>query len=222
MRICKLNQCDKKHDSHGYCANHARQFKRWGRIRTKEELSAEIAERNARTKPNLGKKWSDEAKKAQSERLKGRTLNTGKTHFRKGHRGWNKGLSGWMSAEHKEKLRLANLGKIPWNKGTRGLMPKPHNKIGDGITPINRIERNKFQKTTQTLVFQRDDYTCQVCEKRGGYLQVDHIKRWADYPELRFKLDNCRTVCMACHYYITFKRKIPEGVIWGHNLSRRI
>jgi len=27
---------------------------------------------------------------------------------------------------------------------------------------------------------------------------------------------------MACHYYVTFKRKMPEGIIWGHNFSRRI
>lgn len=91
-----------------------------------------------------------------------------------------------------------------------------------GITKLDRLERVKFRQTTQKTVFERDDYTCTICDIRGGYLQVDHIKKWADYPDLRFDLDNCRTVCMACHYYITFKRKLPEGVIWGHNLSRRI
>lgn len=91
-----------------------------------------------------------------------------------------------------------------------------------GITLVMKLERTKFRQQVQMLVLQRDDFTCQICDARGGNLQVDHIKRWADYPELRFELSNCRTVCMACHYYITFKRKLPQGVVWGHNLNRRI
>lgn len=212
MRICKHQDCPHKHDSHGYCANHARQFRRWGRIRTKEELSAERSERNKRVKPNLGKKWSDEAKKAQSIRFKGRRLNTGRTHFKKGVSSWNrntKGLMGaWnigrkMSEEHKNILRLANLGRRPWNK------------IGDGITAATKLERDRFRKTVVDLVFQRDNYTCQFCDQYSGHLHVDHIQSWAGYPELRFKLDNCRTLCRSCHYYITFKRKMPEGSKWG-------
>ena len=77
-------------------------------------------------------------------------------------------------------------------------------------------ERRRFQREVQKEVFERDDYTCQICGERGGYLHVDHIKSWADYPELRFKTDNCRTLCMACHYYVTFKRKLPKGVKWGY------
>lgn len=99
--------------------------------------------------------------------------------------------------------------------------PKHHNWKG-GITAENTKDRRRFQKSYQPKVFLRDSYTCQVCEVTGGYLQVDHIKPWAEFPELRFDLNNCRTLCMACHYYITFKRKLPKGVSWGHGLSRRI
>lgn len=122
-------------------------------------------------------------------------------------------------------------GNQPWNKGLTGVPtgrkgPRPHarpwNKIGDGITAASKLEREKFRRTTQLRVFTRDNYTCQMCDQPGGYLQVDHIKSWAKFPELRFDLDNCRTLCMACHYYVTFKRKMPSGTIWGHNLSRRI
>lgn len=48
-------------------------------------------------------------------------------------------------------------------------------------------------------VFERDNYTCQVCGVRGTYLEADHIKPWAFFPELRFELSNGRTLCRSCH-----------------------
>ncbi len=83
-------------------------------------------------------------------------------------------------------------------------------------------ERVRFRDQMQQSILQRDNYTCQICDIQGSPLQVDHIKRWAEYPELRFEATNCRTVCMACHYYVTFKKRLPQGVIWGHNFSKRI
>ena len=48
-------------------------------------------------------------------------------------------------------------------------------------------------------VFERDDYTCQICKERGGTLNADHIKPWILYPELRYELTNGRTLCVDCH-----------------------
>jgi 5-methylcytosine-specific restriction endonuclease McrA len=57
--------------------------------------------------------------------------------------------------------------------------------------------------------------------EKGCALQVDHIQPWAEYVELRFDINNCRTLCMACHYKITFGKDMPKGVTtWGHNLSQ--
>lgn len=222
MRICIQDQCEKKHDSRGYCANHARQVRKYGHVLTAQEkfLHRSVARSAAMKKyyednPVRKKRhWAEEKRIA----AKGVTKNTGRTHFKKGVSPWNKDTIGLVTAWNKG----IKTGLIPWNKGKTGLMPRPHNKIGDGITAANKLERKKFAKQMRSTIFERDDYTCQVCESRGGNLQVDHIKRWSEYPELRFNEENCRTVCMACHYYITFKRKLPEGVIWGHNLNRRI
>jgi len=48
-------------------------------------------------------------------------------------------------------------------------------------------------------VFKQDNYTCQMCKVRGTYLEADHIKPFAYFPELRFELSNGRTLCKLCH-----------------------
>jgi 5-methylcytosine-specific restriction endonuclease McrA len=48
-------------------------------------------------------------------------------------------------------------------------------------------------------VFQRDNYRCQSCGKRGGDLHADHELRYADYPDLRLEILNGRTLCKSCH-----------------------
>lgn len=85
------------------------------------------------------------------------------------------------------------------------------------------LERTRFKDLIQKQVFARDNYTCQQCGVKGGKLQVDHIQSWAEYVELRFNMNNCRTLCMACHYQITFGKPMPKNIkSWGHNLVRRV
>lgn len=222
MRICSHENCIKKHDSHGFCANHARQFRKYGHVLSEAEKSTHLSE--ARKADHITFKAENRQKKkwkiSPEKRLaaKGICKNTGRTHFKKDAPSWNKGTSGVMTSWNKG----IKTGLIPWNKGKTGVMPRPHNKIGDGITASGKIERTRFSKQVRMLVLERDDFTCQICSQRGGSLQVDHIKGWSAFPELRFEQDNCRTVCMACHYYITFKKEIPKGLVWGHNLTRRI
>lgn len=51
----------------------------------------------------------------------------------------------------------------------------------------------------RTAVFTRDNWTCQCCGVRGVYLEADHIKPWCAFPDLRYEIDNGRTVCRPCH-----------------------
>jgi hypothetical protein len=124
--------------------------------------------------------------------------------------------------EHRRKISVANKGLKRTPEQVAKFSGENHYNWKGGITAQNKLDRQRFRWELQGQVFNRDDYTCQICDERGGWLQVDHIKSWKECPELRFDIDNCRTLCMACHYYITFKRKIPKGVVWGHNLKRRI
>lgn len=69
-----------------------------------------------------------------------------------------------------------------------------------GITSENKRRRNLAEyKQWRSKIFARDDYTCQICRKRGGELNADHIKPWSLYPKLRLKLSNGRTLCVECH-----------------------
>ncbi len=69
-----------------------------------------------------------------------------------------------------------------------------------GKTPANeKLRKSAAYKAWRTLVFERDDYTCQICLKRGGELHADHILPFALYPNLRLDVDNGRTLCVECH-----------------------
>lgn len=103
------------------------------------------------------------------------------------------------SLESRKKKSLAQLGE------------KGSNWQG-GKTPINRLIRRRSEyKLWRESVFERDNYTCQICGKRGGYLNADHIKPFAFFPELRFAIDNGRTLCLECH------RKTPT---WGGRIKK--
>ena len=103
------------------------------------------------------------------------------------------------SDEHKDKLSKKLLG----NKNAP-LGEKNHFWKG-GITPINRrIRSSREYKIWRIAVFERDNYTCiwcgaKNCEEQKVVLNADHIKPFAYYPELRFAIDNGRTLCEPCH-----------------------
>ena len=137
--------------------------------------------------------------------------NTGRTHFKKNHNPWNEGLFVRLNpkGEFKE-------GHRTWNKDIKG--EESHSWKG-GLTTKNQLERVKFRKEIQKIVFERDNYTCQLCGSKRN-LQVDHIQPWSEYVELRFNIENCRTLCAECHYEVTFGKPMPENVkSWGHNFA---
>lgn len=118
-----------------------------------------------------------------------------------------------FSNETKKKMSLSRMGKTPGNKGTHYKSLKiskalkelyknkeSHPRWKGGITPINKIIRHSEEyRLWRMAVFTRDHFTCIWCGQINGYLEADHIKSFSQYPELRFAIDNGRTLCKNCH-----------------------
>lgn len=170
-----------------------------------------------------GIKFTEEHKRKLSLAKKGKKFSREhKLSISKAKKGIPSPLKGRnISEEHKRKLREINLGRLGPNKGKKlGPMPEERKrKISKansgskshlwrgGITSVNLLIRTGLEyRLWRASVFERDDYTCVWCgarNKKGNgktlNLNADHIKPFANYPELRFVIDNGRTLCAPCH-----------------------
>ena len=91
---------------------------------------------------------------------------------------------------------------------------KSQNKAGElsrfwkgGVTKQNILIRSSVSyKQWRRKIMVRDNFTCRDCSKVGGKLEVDHIKPFAFFPELRFAESNGKTLCHDCHVKTNFNR----------------
>jgi len=135
----------------------------------------------------LGYKHTDEAKKNMGLSKIGHTVSE-ETKRKIGLK--SKGRK--HTDETRKKMSIAKIGKTGEKSNAWG--------HGDGRTSTNlKIRTSKEYRLWRTAVFERDNYTCIWCSKRGGKINADHIKSFSQFPELRFAIDNGRTLCEPCH-----------------------
>ena len=125
-----------------------------------------------------------------------------KTSFKKGNIPWNKGLKGCRAG-------ISNTWKIgvtPWNKGLKGFLAgETHYNWKGGISSVShKLRTSRTWKEWRTKVFNRDDYTCQKCKRKGGFLHPHHLKSVKECIatnniDLVFEVDNGQTLCKECH-----------------------
>ena len=75
-----------------------------------------------------------------------------------------------------------------------------------GVSVLNtELRTSKEYKNWRKKVFDRDNYTCQICDQKGGTLNAHHIIPFSKNKKLRTDLSNGLTMCKKCHN--SFHRK---------------
>lgn len=102
------------------------------------------------------------------------------------------GCENRRAAVHEGKVYVG-IGKFPWEKS-------------------NKEKRcSKENQEWRTAVFERDHYTCAICQQVGGNLNAHHIKPFKDFEADRFNTDNGITLCETCHRRV-HKEKDPNWI----------
>lgn len=167
------------------------------------------------------KRWqNEEYRKEMSEKHKGQIkvnkgkhiqLNTGRTHFKKGEVSIFKGKHHTEESNLKNKLKHLGMmtGERHWN--WRG-----------GITPESHELRNTpAYKEWRKTVYKRDYWTYQICGQKGGNIRANHIKKFADCPELRFEISNGIVICRECALFWVVRREKDWESYFNFNLETR-
>lgn len=150
-----------------------------GRIRTQEVRHKLSLAKKGNKNPQYGLSRSAEWKQKMSDRMTANHPMKGKHHSVE--------AKAKMSAHRKGVPRLNQRGENApaWKGGT--------------TAKLKLLRCSLEYRLWREAVFKRDDFKCQMCSKRGGRLNADHIKPFALFPELRFAIDNGRTLCHPCH-----------------------
>lgn len=86
-----------------------------------------------------------------------------------------------------------------WMKG-RYVGDKNPNWRGAKVDPNTRLRASYPSKEWSLAVRARDGHKCVDCGKTGK-LHAHHVKPWKTHPELRFDVENGKTLCPVCHQH---------------------
>lgn len=162
-------------------------------IEKAKELKAKIRKRMVGKIPNNvkdGSLYSKDRNKKISKSRKGKTWEEiyGKENAKKFKKLTSERFKNKKQTfNQKYKKRLSQLGE------------KGSNWQGGKVNKNKQIRADFRWKEWRQKIFERDNFTCQDCGQKGGYLEPHHKKKVSDYPELAYNVDNGITYCLKCH-----------------------
>ena len=62
----------------------------------------------------------------------------------------------------------------------------------------NRTKDKRYQQW-RAFVYEKDSYTCQVCNKKRTFLNAHHLEAWDTNEDKRFDVSNGVAMCVTCH-----------------------
>ena len=95
--------------------------------------------------------------------------------------------------ETKDKIRNSNYHTNEFGENNPAWNPNLTDE--ERRTKRNYTEYRKWR----TLVYEKDNYTCQVCHRKGGTLNAHHLESYASNPDFRTTIENGVTLCEDCH-----------------------
>jgi len=159
---------------------------------------------------SLGKHW----KLSKETKIKIGNANRGKKHSKDFGLAISKRRKGKKHSEKTKKKMALNSSRYWLGKRRLDISgEKCHFWRGGRVLLKNKIRSSYKYRQWRSDVFTRDNFTCQECGERGGYLEVHHIKRFSEIiVENRIKtleealnceelwnINNGETLCRKCH-----------------------
>lgn len=191
----------------------------------KEKIRQKALERLKDGMPEITKRKLSETKKGKHTSIS--------TEFKKGHKHSLKTIEKIRNNSKRLERIAKSIANLPRNMSGKNNPMFGIHRVGsnspnwiDGRTPIFKRIRHSYRfKQWRMDVFERDNYTCQECSKRGGILHPHHIilfsqilntlKEWVGIDNLyesalKFEplwdIDNGQTLCIECHRDIHLKK----------------
>jgi len=120
---------------------------------------------------------------------------------------------GFKSVKYKKTCSVECLNK---HKSIRQQGEQSHLWQGGKTDETRKARNSSTYDQWRVAVFKRDDYTCQMCNCRGGKLAAHHIKTFSKNRHIALELWNGITLCWSCHRSIKGKEPQYEQQFYQH------
>jgi len=189
--------------------------------KTREKLCESLKGREVWNKDLIGEEYKSHYKNGMKGIFKKGHINSKEARDKQsqttmGHPGYMLGKKQTEETKEKIKKALCGLKRSDEAKLNMSLSRRGEKGAGwiDGRTPlVGQIRKDYKYRQWRSDVFTRDEFTCQECGVRGGYLHSHHIKSFSSILQFHeittleqaleceelWNINNGITLCKECH-----------------------